>query len=123
MAYKINPFTGNFDQVLDKASEIKYSNTTSGLTSTTTQGAIDELGGLVSPMTIVTVTSNYYLPAVNTIVLVNYAGPVSIILPTPVANKRIIVKDISRPGVHAKTKTSKIKTSKLYKKAHKGQGK
>lgn len=32
-------------------------------------------------------------------------------------------KKISRPGVHAKTKTSKIKTSKLYKKAYKGQGK
>jgi hypothetical protein len=34
-----------------------------------------------------------------------------------------IEKSISRPGVHAKTKTSKIKTSKLYKKAYKGQGK
>ena len=30
---------------------------------------------------------------------------------------------VSRPGVHAKTKTSKIKTSKLYKKKYKGQGK
>ena len=29
---------------------------------------------------------------------------------------------ISRPGVHAKTKTSKHKKSKLYKKAYKGQG-
>jgi hypothetical protein len=34
-----------------------------------------------------------------------------------------IEKSISRPGIHAKTKTSKIKTSKLYKKAYKGQGK
>lgn len=34
-----------------------------------------------------------------------------------------VVKDISRPGVHAKTKTSKLKTSKLYKKTYKGQGK
>lgn len=33
-----------------------------------------------------------------------------------------VVKDISRPGVHAKTKTSKIKTSKLYKKKYRGQG-
>ena len=33
-----------------------------------------------------------------------------------------IVKNISRPGVHAKTKTSKIKTSKLYKKKYRGQG-
>jgi hypothetical protein len=30
---------------------------------------------------------------------------------------------VKRPGVHAKTKTSKIKTSKLYKKKYKGQGK
>ena len=36
---------------------------------------------------------------------------------------KIIVKDISRPGVHAKTKSSKLKTSKLYKKAYRGQGK
>ena len=27
-----------------------------------------------------------------------------------------------RPGVHAKTKTSKTKTSKLYKKSYRGQG-
>ena len=40
---------------------------------------------------------------------------------TAIATK--VVKNISRPGVHAKTKTSKIKTSKLYKKAYKGQGK
>jgi hypothetical protein len=32
-------------------------------------------------------------------------------------------KNVSRPGIHSKTKTSKIKTSKLYKKAYKGQGK
>ncbi len=30
---------------------------------------------------------------------------------------------VSRPGVHAKTKTSKLKSSKLYKKAYRGQGK
>jgi hypothetical protein len=35
---------------------------------------------------------------------------------------KVTVKNISRPGVHAKTKTSKIKTSKLYKKKYKGQG-
>ena len=29
---------------------------------------------------------------------------------------------ISRPGVHAKTKTSKTKTSKLYSKPYRGQG-
>ena len=29
---------------------------------------------------------------------------------------------ISRPGVHAKTKTSKLKSSKNYKKAYKAQG-
>jgi hypothetical protein len=30
---------------------------------------------------------------------------------------------VSRPGVHAKTKTSGLKQSKNYKKAYKGQGK
>jgi hypothetical protein len=30
---------------------------------------------------------------------------------------------VSRPGVVAKSKTSKLKTSKLYKKAYRGQGK
>jgi hypothetical protein len=29
---------------------------------------------------------------------------------------------VSRPGVHSKTKTSKLKKSKSYKKAYKGQG-
>lgn len=29
---------------------------------------------------------------------------------------------VSRPGVHSKTKTSKLKTSKLYKKTYRGQG-
>ena len=31
-------------------------------------------------------------------------------------------KQISRPGVHAKPKSSKSKTSKLYKKKYRGQG-
>jgi len=31
-------------------------------------------------------------------------------------------KKISRPGVHAKTKTSSLKESKNYKKSYKGQG-
>lgn len=30
---------------------------------------------------------------------------------------------VSRPGVHAKTKSSKLKQSKNYKKTYKGQGK
>jgi hypothetical protein len=30
--------------------------------------------------------------------------------------------NVSRPGVHAKTKTSKLKTSKNYKKTYAGQG-
>jgi hypothetical protein len=37
--------------------------------------------------------------------------------------KKFEKKHVSRPGVHAKTKQSKIKTSKLYKKASRGQGK
>lgn len=35
--------------------------------------------------------------------------------------QRVAVK-VSRPGVHAKTKTSKSKSSKNYKKSYKGQG-
>ena len=31
-------------------------------------------------------------------------------------------KKISRPGVHSKAKTSKLKTSKNYKKTYKSQG-
>ncbi len=38
------------------------------------------------------------------------------------STKRIKV-NVSRPGVHAKTKTSRSKKSKHYKKAYKGQGK
>ena len=30
---------------------------------------------------------------------------------------------VTRPGVHSKNKTSKHKTSKLYKKPYRGQGK
>lgn len=30
---------------------------------------------------------------------------------------------VSRPGVHAKSKTSQLKSSKNYKKLYKGQGK
>jgi len=36
--------------------------------------------------------------------------------------KRIKTK-VSRPGVHAKTRTSKSKKSKHYKKSYRGQGK
>ena len=36
---------------------------------------------------------------------------------------RALVKvKVSRPGVHAKTKTSKLKRSKNYRKSYKGQG-
>jgi hypothetical protein len=37
------------------------------------------------------------------------------------SEKRIKIK-VSRPGMHAKTKTSKLKSSKNYKKLYKGQG-
>jgi hypothetical protein len=40
---------------------------------------------------------------------------------TNTSEKKVKIK-VSRPGVHAKTKTSKIKTSKNYKKLYKGQG-
>jgi hypothetical protein len=38
-----------------------------------------------------------------------------------VSKKR--VNKVSRPGVHSKTKTSKLKSSKNYVKKYKGQGK
>ena len=33
-----------------------------------------------------------------------------------------VVKNIARPGIHAKSKTSNLKASKNYKKLYKGQG-
>lgn len=41
---------------------------------------------------------------------------------TQVTEKKIKVK-VSRPGIIAKSKTSKLKSSKNYKKAYRGQGK
>lgn len=38
-------------------------------------------------------------------------------------NNFIPSKKIKRPGVHAKSKTSKLKSSKNYIKSYKGQGK
>lgn len=35
---------------------------------------------------------------------------------------RRFLKDVKRPGVHAKTKSSSSKKSKNYKKKYKGQG-
>lgn len=34
-----------------------------------------------------------------------------------------IEKNISRPGIHSKNKSSKLKSSKNYKKSYRGQGK
>ena len=43
------------------------------------------------------------------------------------ANKQVVVayekSIVNRKGVHAKSKTSKLKTSKNYRKPYKGQGK
>lgn len=36
--------------------------------------------------------------------------------------KSLVSTKVSRPGVHAKTKTSRSKNSKNYKKAYRGQG-
>jgi len=38
------------------------------------------------------------------------------------SSAQLLKKHVSRPGVHAKTKTSKSKKSKNYKKSYKGQG-
>lgn len=40
-----------------------------------------------------------------------------------VAPSKLVKKQVSRPGVHAKTKQSANKGSKLYKKVYRGQGK
>jgi hypothetical protein len=39
------------------------------------------------------------------------------------SDKKIDEIKFSRPGVHAKSKTSKLKNSKNYKKLYRGQGK
>lgn len=36
--------------------------------------------------------------------------------------KSLVKKKVSRPGVHSKTKTSKLKSSKNYSKAYRSQG-
>jgi hypothetical protein len=41
---------------------------------------------------------------------------------TNVSEKQVKSK-VSRPGIHAKSKTSSLKTSKSYKKMYRGQGK
>jgi hypothetical protein len=41
---------------------------------------------------------------------------------TTTAGRAYIKPKVSRPGVHAKTKTSKSKRSKNYKKGYKAQG-
>jgi len=41
---------------------------------------------------------------------------------TNTSEKKVKI-NVSRPGVHAKSKTSKLKSSKLYKKKNVGQGK
>lgn len=38
-------------------------------------------------------------------------------------SNKVKTKKIKRPGVHAKAKTSRLKQSKNYKKAYRGQGK
>ena len=40
---------------------------------------------------------------------------------TNTVQKRVKIK-VSRPGVHSKNKTSKLKSSKNYKKSYSGQG-
>lgn len=50
MSQKFNALSGLFDLVLDKASEINYDNTTSGLSATQLQAAIDELVALLAAL-------------------------------------------------------------------------
>ena len=45
MGTKFNPFSGTFDIAFENADEIKYDNSTSGLTATDAQAALDEIDG------------------------------------------------------------------------------
>ena len=45
-----NPFTGSLTPVLNKAAEIKYLNTTSGLTAEELQSAVDELAQMIADL-------------------------------------------------------------------------
>lgn len=36
---------------------------------------------------------------------------------------KLVTTKVSRPGIHAKSKTSQLKSSKKYKKLYRGQGK
>lgn len=38
------------------------------------------------------------------------------------SSTQLVKRHVSRPGVHAKTKTSKSKKSRNYKKSYRGQG-
>lgn len=38
------------------------------------------------------------------------------------SSKRLVKVKVSRPGIHSKTKTSKLKKSKNYRKAYRAQG-
>jgi hypothetical protein len=42
---------------------------------------------------------------------------------TNTTTAKIETPKVSRPGIHSKTKTSQLKTSKNYKKLYNGQGK
>jgi hypothetical protein len=42
--------------------------------------------------------------------------------PKAQAQPKRIERDVARPGIHAKTKTSHLKTSKNYKKRYNAQG-
>jgi hypothetical protein len=55
--------------------------------------------------------------------LVNINTNYLFIMAKQTTNIQRAIKGVSRPGVHAKSKTSNLKSSKLYKKLYKGQGK
>lgn len=99
MSFRLNPFTGNFDQVLDKAQEIKYTN--GGLTATEVGGALDEIVNYLDQVpidpNIIAVTTATYSAAVGNIYACNRAGTINITLPlaSGVTSKQLIVKDTS----------------------------
>ena len=52
------------------------------------------------------------------IININYI----LIMAKQIASVKRVVRNIARPGIHAKSKTSNLKTSKNYKKLSRGQG-
>jgi hypothetical protein len=93
----INPITGQLDATYNKASEIKYDNTSSGLTATQVNDAIDEVQDNVEAIPIFSIASINSNVALNnhTINLVDTSAARTLTLPAPSVGAHIVIKDSS----------------------------